>query len=52
MKIHPMIAGTALAAILSLQGWMLSKISTLAENVAALSAQVELIAGPQHIAKK
>jgi outer membrane murein-binding lipoprotein Lpp len=52
MKVHPMIAAAALGAILSLQGWMLSKISTLSENVAGLTAKVEAIASTQRLAKQ
>ena len=52
MKIHPLIVAAALGAIISLQGWMLLKISALAENVAGLGVKVELIAGAQRIAQK
>lgn len=52
MKIPPLIVGAALTAILALQGWMLTRISTLSEQVAGLTAKVEDIAGLQHIARK
>jgi hypothetical protein len=54
MKIHPLIVSAAIAAILGLQAWMLTKISTLSERVAGLAVKVELLVstGPQRIAKQ
>ena len=51
MKVPPLIVAAALGAIISLQSWMLVKISTLAETVAGLSVKVELLANSQQLAK-
>ena len=42
MKVHPIIASAVVAAILTLQGWMLKEISSLRETVAVLSAQMTM----------
>lgn len=42
MKIHPLIAASAISVILTLQAWMLSEIFNLNKNVAVLNARIEM----------
>jgi hypothetical protein len=51
IKVPEFVAAAALAAILSLQGWMLLQISHLDEKVAGLSVRVEYLAGSNTIAR-
>lgn len=47
MRVHPLIAGALVTAMLSLQAWTLLKLSALSEDVAALKVQVAFLLKPQ-----
>lgn len=51
MKIPQFIAGAAVAAIIGLQAWMLVSISTLKEQMAALSVEVKHLAVDKYAIK-
>ena len=52
VKVPTWLVTMFVAAIISLQGWMLKEISALKVNVAGLSARIDVLAGPSHLASK
>jgi hypothetical protein len=44
MKLHPIVATALIGSVIALEAWALKEITTLKENVAGLSARVELLA--------
>jgi len=52
MKIHPIVATGVFTAFLALQGWMLTELSRLKENVAVLTVEIHQLAGNGKIASK
>ena len=45
MKIHPIFATALITAVLGIQAWMLTSISHLESEVAALRVEVHYLAG-------